>query len=244
MSTTTPKTVHGIDLTAPNGIEMLMDFHRQTFGDATMSADGDHDDAAGAAPKLDADGNEVIVVDLKAKDDADAAAGPKPKIAELHPSVQKIIRDYRDGEADKRTRLVAAEQTHKDSLASLAKALGLAEDAAQDAAALVAHSSALLAENRSLRLDSALATALTTAKASPLTTAVLRGEGKLDTLNPASEGFTAALDILVADALTAHPELKLNAAAGSSGPDFSGSQSGVKTTSKSLADAISKRLGQ
>lgn len=34
------KMIHGIDLMAPNGIEMLMDFHRATFGNATMHADG------------------------------------------------------------------------------------------------------------------------------------------------------------------------------------------------------------
>lgn len=31
--------VHGIDITAPGGIEMLLDFHRGTFGNATMQAD-------------------------------------------------------------------------------------------------------------------------------------------------------------------------------------------------------------
>lgn len=33
-----PKTVHGIDLTAAGGIEGLIDFHRKTFGNATMTA--------------------------------------------------------------------------------------------------------------------------------------------------------------------------------------------------------------
>lgn len=31
----------GIDITAPGGIERLMDFHRLTFGDAVMEVDGD-----------------------------------------------------------------------------------------------------------------------------------------------------------------------------------------------------------
>lgn len=33
------KTIHGIDLTAADGIQKLMDFHRQTFGTAVMQAD-------------------------------------------------------------------------------------------------------------------------------------------------------------------------------------------------------------
>ncbi|MGP4995104.1 hypothetical protein [Glutamicibacter ardleyensis] len=42
----TIKTIHGIDLTAPGGIEALMSFHFETFGDAVMLAakEGDEDD--------------------------------------------------------------------------------------------------------------------------------------------------------------------------------------------------------
>lgn len=42
----TIKTIHGIDLTAPGGIEALMSFHFKTFGDAVMLAAnaGDEDD--------------------------------------------------------------------------------------------------------------------------------------------------------------------------------------------------------
>lgn len=43
-----PKTVHGIDLTAPGGIEALLAFHFQTFGDAVMLATGEEDEDAGA----------------------------------------------------------------------------------------------------------------------------------------------------------------------------------------------------
>jgi len=37
------KTVHGIDITAPGGIEALLAFHFQTFGDAVMLANGEED---------------------------------------------------------------------------------------------------------------------------------------------------------------------------------------------------------
>lgn len=39
-----PKTVHGIDLTAPGGIEALLAFHYRNFGDAVMLAAGADDD--------------------------------------------------------------------------------------------------------------------------------------------------------------------------------------------------------
>lgn len=38
------KTIHGIDLTAPGGIEALLAFHALTFGDAVMLAAGANDD--------------------------------------------------------------------------------------------------------------------------------------------------------------------------------------------------------
>lgn len=44
---------HGIDLSAPGGIDALLAFHRQTFGDAVMEADPA--DAAAAAAKAAAD---------------------------------------------------------------------------------------------------------------------------------------------------------------------------------------------
>lgn len=39
-----PKTIHGIDLTAPGGIEALLAFHYRTFGDAVMLADGEDEE--------------------------------------------------------------------------------------------------------------------------------------------------------------------------------------------------------
>lgn len=40
------KMLHGIDITAPGGVQKLLDFHRLTFGDAVMEVDPD----AGTAP--------------------------------------------------------------------------------------------------------------------------------------------------------------------------------------------------
>ena len=38
MADTNPRTIHGIDLTAPGGVEALLSFHRAQFGDAVMMA--------------------------------------------------------------------------------------------------------------------------------------------------------------------------------------------------------------
>ncbi|MDR4533219.1 hypothetical protein [Glutamicibacter sp. PS] len=50
------KTIHGIDLTAPGGIEALLALHRQTFGDAVMLADDDADEDQDADENEDSDG--------------------------------------------------------------------------------------------------------------------------------------------------------------------------------------------
>ena len=60
-----PKTVHGIDLTAPGGIEALLAFHFETFGTAVMKVDdpdGDDpdpdDDPEGDDPDSDPEGDD------------------------------------------------------------------------------------------------------------------------------------------------------------------------------------------
>lgn len=60
----TIKTIHGIDLTAPGGIEALMSFHFKTFGDAVMLAaktddeDEDEDENEGDEDSDDTDSND------------------------------------------------------------------------------------------------------------------------------------------------------------------------------------------
>ena len=44
------KTLHGIDMTAPDAVAQLLDFHRRTFGSATMQAEGDGGDGGQEAP--------------------------------------------------------------------------------------------------------------------------------------------------------------------------------------------------
>lgn len=57
MSTRTPRHLkvlpHGIDITAPGGIDALMSFHRRTFGDAQMNAEADPGDGEQGKKKPD-----------------------------------------------------------------------------------------------------------------------------------------------------------------------------------------------
>ncbi|ALQ32168.1 hypothetical protein ATC04_17600 [Arthrobacter sp. YC-RL1] len=53
-----PKTIHGIDLTAPGGIEALLAFHYRTFGDAVMLADGEDEEDQDESEDDDPDGSD------------------------------------------------------------------------------------------------------------------------------------------------------------------------------------------
>lgn len=44
------KTLHGIDMTAPDAVERLLEFHRRTFGSAVMQAEGEGGDGGQSTP--------------------------------------------------------------------------------------------------------------------------------------------------------------------------------------------------
>lgn len=112
---------HGIDLYAPGGIEQLLDFHRATFGDATMLADGDDgEQAAGDGKDGGSDGAEGTDDPdrgLKSAIQAEREAAKKAK-ADLAVA-QKRIQELEDaGKTEEQKREQAAErlQTEHASL--------------------------------------------------------------------------------------------------------------------------------
>lgn len=90
---------HGIDITAPGGIDKLMDFHRLTFGDAVMEDDPD------AAAK--------VAADAAAKAAADAAA------AEAAKADEKLAEGGLKALKAERARAEAAEQRAADAEAKI-----------------------------------------------------------------------------------------------------------------------------
>lgn len=84
---------HGIDITAPGGIERLMDFHRLTFGDAVMEVDADAAaqaavDAAEAAKLADEKLGEPGIKALQAEREGRTKA--EKDLAEARAALQKI----------------------------------------------------------------------------------------------------------------------------------------------------------
>lgn len=93
-------SAHGIDLTEPDGIARLLDFHRAAFGDARMehegdgdSGDGGDDDSSGDRASAGADGDEDDR-DLGAKRalraERAAAKAAKDEAAQLRARVQEL----------------------------------------------------------------------------------------------------------------------------------------------------------
>ena len=103
------RTIHGIDLTAPGGIDALLNFHRQTFGDAQMNANaggeagtageqGDNTGQQGAAP-ADNQGEQAKPGGQTPPAKTEEWDG---KIESLPPAAQKMIADLRKADGDER----------------------------------------------------------------------------------------------------------------------------------------------
>ncbi|SDW33179.1 hypothetical protein SAMN04487912_102358 [Arthrobacter sp. cf158] len=118
---------HGIDITAPGGIEALMDFHRLTFGDAVMEDDPEAAaqaaaDAAAAQAAADAAAAEAAKDEklgeggLKAlQAERDARAKAEKDLAEAKSALQKI-------EDAKLSDIQRAQKERDDAAAALAAA--------------------------------------------------------------------------------------------------------------------------
>lgn len=236
---------HGIDLNAPGGLAALFALHRGTFGDATMSAAPAEGGAAPVAP----------VVTPAAPAATPAAAAPvapvAPAVAPVVPAAenvedlpawaQKLITEGRDEAAKHRTGKTAAEQ----QLAALTQILNPDAPGGTpvDPAALTQALAERDTELRTLKVDNALGTSLVTAGADPLTLAVLKGEGKLNDLDPNAATFQADVDAIIKDALTRHPKLKAVQAATKSSASFSGGPGEHSAKSPSLTAAVNQHYG-
>lgn len=130
------RTLSGIDLTAPGGLEALFAYHRARFGDARMMSEAPPEGGAG----------ETVTPPAPPVPPAGKPAPPAPapptgsdpaKVEDLPDWAQKLIRDTRKEAGDNRTAKTAAEQQRQDMLDGIAKALGLkTDDAPPDPAVL------------------------------------------------------------------------------------------------------------
>jgi len=204
---------HGIDLTAPGGIAALLDFHRQTFGDARMEvASGDPAASSDPAPGDDPAALKAMIADLR-KENGAARTTAKAKAAD-----------------EARTQLVT----------ELGKALGLVKDGdnAPTAEQLAAQGQASQAEARQAKVELAVFRTAGTHQGDP--NALLDSRtflAKVADLDPADGEFQAKVDAAVKAAVAENPKLKASQVATRSGTDLTGGTGEGRTTPKSLTDA-------
>lgn len=107
---------HGIDITAPGGISELMDFHRATFGDAVMEADGgqEQQEPGGSEPeKADEKLGEPGIKALQAERDARSRA--EKDLADARAALQKI-EDEKLSDIDRARKEVADSNARLEAL--------------------------------------------------------------------------------------------------------------------------------
>lgn len=237
------KTIHGIDLTAPGGLEALFAYRRAQFGDAVMEAgagEGGEGSEAGAGQQQAEAGAAAAGTEAKG---TESQEGAKPaewdgKVESLPAGVQKIINDLRKDDGD--------ERIAKKTLDAIQKALNPdAKDGEKpDAEALTKALTAKDDTIRTLQIERALDKAAAKAGAdTDLLDAVLARKGSLKELDPSAKDFTSKLDALVKAELDGNPKLRLARAAGQSGSDFSGGSGEGAKKPTTLAGAMSKHYG-
>ena len=235
------KTIHGIDLTAPGGIEALFAFRRAQFGDAIMIADGgdggDSGDGAGAG---DGDGATVNDAATTAAAAADAARGATEwdgKIESLPADAQKVIADLRKEAGDER---IAAK-----TLAAIQKALNpdAKGNEKPDADALT---KALADRDKDAKqAKTELAVYRLAGKNGADPDALLDSRGFLAKLADIDPSDTAKVTKAITDAVKDNPKLKAVLAAGASGADLSGGSGEKRNRSNvTLDSALSTHYGK
>jgi len=203
------RTIHGIDLTAPGGLEALFAYRRAQFGDAMMMADGETPPPAGGeTPPA---GGETPPATPPAGDPAPEWDG---KVESLPAGAQKLITDLRKADGDER---IAAK-----TLAAIQKALN--PDAKGDEKPTADQLTKALTEreNDAKQAKTELAVYKASAKHGADADALLDSRGflaKLGDIDPTNE---KAIDKAIKDAVENNPKLRLARAAGQSGADFGG----------------------
>lgn len=246
----TSTTTHGIDLTAPGGVAALLAFHRATFGDTRMEAGtGDGAAAAGGQPAGTprADGVPPATsapAGTPPPADQPPADGWDGKVESLPEPVQKMIRELRQENGNRRTALTAAEQQQKDVVRAFAKAAGIelpGDEQAPDPAALTQQLTATQAQARQAAVELAVYRAAGTHQGDP--NALLDSRAfltKVGDLDPTANDFAAKVDAAIKDAVTTNPKLKTGRVPGSSSVDAPGGQSGVPRTPIPLDQAVNR----
>ena len=233
------KTIHGIDLTAPGGLEALFAYRRAQFGDAMMMADGDPAPAGDPSPTPAPAAPPAPPADPAPSDPA--PSNWDGKIESLPADVQKVIKDLRTEAAGNRTGKTAAEQ----QLAAIQKALNpdAKGDEKPDAAALTKALTEREADAKQAKTELAVYRLAGKNGADP--DALLDSRGFLAKLADLDPSDTTKITKAITDAVKDNPKLKAVLAAGASGADLTGGSGEKRNRSNvTLDSALTSHYGK
>ena len=238
-----------VDLTAPGGIEALLDFHRATFGDARMEDAGAPPAAPPAAPAAPpAPPAAAPAVPPPAAPPAAPGTPPAGDSPWNDPATAQaeIERLRRENGAARTGAKAAAAAEARDSLAKeIGKALGLVTDGETppDPADLAKQVADSQTEARTAKVELAVYRAASTLGGDP--SALLDSRGflaKLADLDPAAADFQTQVTTAITAALTENPKLKAAPAVGASSVDHAGGSGEGNAKPTSLEEAIAQRM--
>lgn len=242
-----PRSVHGIDLTAPGGVDALFAFHRAQFGNATMTAapaeTGTPATPAASSPDTAQTGSTppatAATPTPPVAPPAAPAATPSEKVEDLPDWAQKIISETRAEAATNRSGKTAAEQ----KLDAIQKAFN--PDAGDEPADPVALAESLAqrdAEAKQAKTE--LATYKLAGTLGADAEALLDSRTFLAKIADIDPTDTAGIKKAIEEAVNDNPKLKVVLAAPKSGSNFSGGpgESATKQVT-SIGDALNGHYG-
>jgi hypothetical protein len=231
------RTIHGIDLTAPGGLEALFAYRRAQFGDAVMElgagdGDGGATDGAGDADKGAADAG--------AADAKDKAADAKTDLWDDPAKAKAEIERLRAENGKDRTtaKTKAADDARNEITQTLGKALGLIKDGDDkpDPAKLAQQITETAATARQAQTELAVYKAAN--KQGADADALLDSRAFLAKIAELDPTKTADIEKAIKDAVTDNPKLKTVQAAGTSGANFTGGSGEGAKKPTTLAGAV------
>lgn len=240
------RTVHGIDLNAPGGLEALFAFNRARFGAATMMADGDPA-PADPAPTDPSPADPAPV-------DPEPPAEPAPPADDPWSDPERARAEITRLRTENAARRVSVQEAEEAARNEILTKLGLKKDdgpadPAELARQLAAKDTDLSAKDeriRALTIERGLTKAAQTNGADEdLLVAVLSHKGTLNKLDPSADDFTTQLEALVKAEVEANPKLRAVQVAPRNGTDFSGrtGETGKGSTPVPLHQAVSGHYG-
>lgn len=239
--------IHGIDLTAPGGLEALFAYRRAQFGDAVMElgAGGEGGDAGAAGADAAGSGAEKGAEAGADKTGDKAGDSDKGNLWDDPAKAKAEIERLRSENGKDRTtaKQTAAQQATDELTQKLGKALGLIKDG--DTKPTSDQLAAQLTEQATAakQAQTELSVYRLAGKHGADADALLDSRAFLAKIAELDHTDTAKVTKAITDAITENPKLKAVQAAGQSGADFSGGSGEKPKQHKSLNDAISAHYG-